>query len=58
MQLVVTSILVIGLAWRAPELWLIHSFASWKTHEIQHQLQGVLDQLAHTKSESPKPTGP
>lgn len=58
MQLAVASVLVMGLVWRAPELWLIHSFASWKTHEVQHQLQGVLHQLAHARLQAPRPSGP
>ena len=57
-QVAVALILVLGLVWRAPEIWLIHSLATWKTHEVQHALQGVLHQLAHAKFQTPKPSGP
>jgi hypothetical protein len=53
----VALILVLGLVWRAPELWLIHGFATWKTHEVQHTLQGVLHQLEHGNLQAPKPSG-
>ena len=51
------TILVVGLVWRAPELWLFHGFATWKTHEIQHQLQ-MVEQMTHAKPQAPKPSGP
>jgi hypothetical protein len=54
-KVVMASTLVLGLVWRAPELWLIHSFTTWKTHELQHQLEGVLHQVTHTKLQTPKP---
>ena len=54
----VASVLVVGLVWRGPELWLIHGFASWKTHEAQHFLQGVLHQVEHAKLQAPKASGP
>jgi hypothetical protein len=53
----VATILVVGLVWRAPELWLFHGFATWKTHEIQHQLQ-MVEQMTHAKPQAPKPSGP
>jgi hypothetical protein len=52
------AVVVVSLVTRVPELWLIHSFATWKTHEVQHFLQGVLHQLKYPKPPAPRAPGP
>ena len=43
------AVVVLGLFWRQPELWLLHSFDVWKTHEIQNLLDNVLQKVEHTR---------
>ena len=56
MAAALAAVLVLGIVWRSPELWLFHSFVKWKTHEIQHQLL-MVQHLGHVKPQVSKLSG-
>jgi hypothetical protein len=52
-RLAVAIVAIIIPIWRWPEAFLLHSFVSWKVHDVQHQL----DHLFPTLSTVPTPPG-
>jgi hypothetical protein len=44
-MILVAIVVMTGLIWHRPELWLFHQFVSWKTHEVQSQLRHILRTL-------------
>jgi hypothetical protein len=39
MRTAVVAIVILGLFWRAPEIWLVHGLSKWEAHELREQLR-------------------